>query len=151
MRVLLTGGAGFIGAHLVEAILTATDWHVEVLDRLNYAGSLDRLSQFREHPRFRYVFHDFRAPFPKRLVEHFQGVDYVIHAGAETHVENSLHDPWAFVESNVLGTYRLLELARAVQPRRFVQVSTDEVFGPAPVGTDYREVRVQSLQPVFCH
>ena len=139
MRVLITGGAGFIGAHLVEHIHKNTDWDILVLDRLNYAGSLDRLEWCRADKRVKFYFHDIRAALPEQLLSRLGRVDYIIHAAAETHVENSLNGPQVFVESNVLGTFNMLEAARRTGVERFVMVSTDEVFGPAPQGVDYKE------------
>jgi dTDP-glucose 4,6-dehydratase len=139
MRVLVTGGAGFIGSHLVEHLHVLTPWHITVLDGLNYAGSLDRLAQFRSDSRVSFVFHNICAPLSSQLLSRIGYVDYIIHAAAETHVENSLRDPAPFVMSNIVGTFNMLEASRKLQPRRFVMVSTDEVFGPAPVGVDYKE------------
>ena len=139
MRVLLTGGAGFIGHHMVEHFLTETDWEVQVLDKLTYAGSLGRLAQFKDNKRFKFVYHDFRSAFSKGLIHQLEGTDVVIHAGAETHVENSIQDPEAFVLSNVVGTFHMLELVRQILPERYVHISTDEVFGPAPDGVDFLE------------
>lgn len=139
MRLLLTGGSGFIGSHLAEHVCKNTDWDLVVLDRLNYAGNLSRLEQFKGNPRFQFVFHDIRAAFSPQKLAEIGRVDYFIHCAAESHVENSIKNPLVFVESNVLGTFNCLEAARALAVERFVQVSTDEVFGPAPTGVDYKE------------
>ncbi len=139
MRCLITGGSGFIGHHLAEHVSKNTDWDLIILDRLTYAGHLSRLEQFKGDPRFRFVFHDIRAAFSPQTLSEIGGVDYFIHCAAESHVENSLSNPLVFVESNVLGTYNCLEAARTLNVTRFVQVSTDEVFGPAPSGVDYKE------------
>lgn len=139
MNVLITGGAGFIGSHIVEHLHRNTDWNLTVLDRLNYAGSLDRLEQYRKDKRVTFRFHDIRAALQPQLLHRLERTDYIIHAAAETHVENSLHDPQAFVESNVMGTFNMLQAAQALQVDKFLLVSTDEVFGPAPVGVDYIE------------
>ena len=139
MRVLVTGGAGFIGSHLVEHFYKNTDWEIIILDRLNYAGSLDRLVQFRSDARVTFRFHDIRGQISQQLLRRLEGVHVIVHAAAETHVENSLHEPLVFVESNVGGTFQMLEAARALQVDKFVMVSTDEVFGPAPMGVDYKE------------
>jgi hypothetical protein len=92
-RVLLTGGAGFIGAHIVEHLHKNTDWDIVILDRLTYAGNLDRLAQFRGDPRIQYVFHDFRGEFSATTLYSLGKIDYIIHNGAETHVDSSLIDP----------------------------------------------------------
>jgi dTDP-glucose 4,6-dehydratase len=140
MHVLLTGGAGFIGSHIAEHIrVTRPDWRVSILDRLNYAGSLDRLARYRADDKVQFLFHDFRATFSPGLIAKLGKVNVIIHAGAETHVDNSLESPQVFVESNVLGTFHMLEACRELKAEKFVFVSTDEVFGAAPSGIDYAE------------
>lgn len=109
------------------------------LDGLHYAGNLHRIAEYAHHPRFEFIYHDFRAQFPSSVLSRLSGVDYIIHNGAETHVENSLRDPQVFVESNVMGTFNMLEAATQLQCERYIQVSTDEVYGAAPEGTDYCE------------
>lgn len=133
-NILLTGGAGFIGSHTVEEILTQTDMTVTIIDRLSYAGNLNRLAQMdcweKEKNRVRFVYHDFRSEFPffvKRLIG---GTDYIIHMGAETHVGNSFTQPRLFSQSNVNGTINMLELAKDIGCEKFVYVGTDEVYGP---------------------
>lgn len=144
MRCFVTGGCGFIGHHLIEHLALNTDWELLVLDRLNYAANLARLANWREQSpkrleHVKFFFHDFRAPFSDSLLSDIGKVDYFIHLGAESHVENSIHNPEPFVQSNVVGTFHCLEAARKLNVERFVMVSTDEVFGPAAVGTDYKE------------
>lgn len=139
--VLITGGAGFSGAHLCEHILHNTNWNVIVLDRLSYAGSLERLRDTRNDfaERIRVVYHDFRAEYPPNVLQSLREVRYVVHAGAETHVENSIRDPLPFLQSNVVGTMHTLEAARRLGIAHFIYVSTDEVHGPAPLGVDFAE------------
>lgn len=138
---MITGGAGFVGAHLSEHVLHNTELDVIVLDRISYAGSLERLRDTRRDfpERLRFVFHDFRATYPPSVLAALEGTRYVIHNGGETHVERSLQDAVLFVESNVLGTLHTLQAARQLQVERFIQVSTDEVHGPAPLGVDFVE------------
>jgi dTDP-glucose 4,6-dehydratase len=138
-RALLTGAAGFAGSHIVDHILQTTDWEIVGLDRLSYAGSLDRLKEHRGNPRLNFVFHDFRAVFPTSLLKRIGKIHYVIHNGAETHVDRSLLLPGDFIESNVVGTFHVLEAARRIGVERFIFTSTDEVFGPAPPGVSYEE------------
>lgn len=137
--ILVTGLAGFAGSHICDDILSSTDWDIVGLDRLTYAGSLERLSQHQGNPRLRMVFHDFRAEFPPSVLHLLDGVRYIVHNGAETHVDRSFTDPESFVMSNVLGTMRVLDAARKLQPERFLYVGTDEVHGPAPEGVSFRE------------
>ena len=138
--VLITGAAGFVGAHIVEHLLAETNWNIIALDRLNYAGTLERLAPLKSE-RVRFVYHDFRAAFPPPMVTWLRDVTYIIHNGAETHVDRSLVDPLPFVESNVLGTMNVLELARKLRPRlkHVILTSTDEVHGPAPDGVYFKE------------
>ncbi|HXB21868.1 MAG TPA: GDP-mannose 4,6-dehydratase [Candidatus Solibacter sp.] len=138
-KLLCTGAAGFAGAHIVRHLMTNTDWDIIGLDRLSYAGSLERLGEWQGNPRLKMVFHDFRGAYPASVLRALEGVRYVIHNGAETHVERSIHDPESFVMSNVVGTMNTLEAARQLQVEHFIYVSTDEVHGPAPNGVDFVE------------
>jgi dTDP-glucose 4,6-dehydratase len=131
MRILLTGGAGFIGSNLVRFLMERhPTWQVCVLDALTYAGNLDSLpDQFRDDPRFRFVHGNIRN---SALVEDLVAeADTVLHLAAETHVARSLHDNVAFVETDVLGTQVLLNAALKSPIERFVHVSTSEVYGTA--------------------
>lgn len=135
MNLLLTGGAGFIGHHTVEHILKETDWNIVVLDRLTYAGNLNFLTDMdiweKEGDRVKFVYHDFRSPISETTRELIGHVDFIIHMGAESHVDRSIEDPLPFAESNVIGTINMLNYAREVKPLKFIYVSTDEVYGPA--------------------
>lgn len=128
MKVLLTGGAGFSGSHMADYIAANTDWDIVVLDCLTYAGKMENLSQVPAN-RLKFIKWDFRFPLPGKVLSEIYPVDYIIHCGAETHVTNSLHDPEIFVQSNIIGTYNMLEAARQLNPVKFLYVSTDEVFG----------------------
>lgn len=138
-RVLLTGGSGFVGSHIVAHLMENTDWHIAVLDRLNYAGSLERLAHYKGDPRVEWIFHDFRAEFPASVMHRLEGTDFVIHNGAESHVDRSITDPEPFVMSNVVGTMRVLDAAKRLGIERLLYTSTDEVLGPAPSGIDFCE------------
>jgi len=134
MKLLLTGGCGFIGHHTVEHILKKTDWDIVVMDRLTYAGNLNFLSDLdcwaSEGHRVKFIYHDFRSPISETLSSLIGPLDYIIHMGAESHVDRSIDDPIPFAESNVIGTVNLLNYAREVKPKKFIYVSTDEVYGP---------------------
>jgi dTDP-glucose 4,6-dehydratase len=142
-RILITGGAGFIGHHVVEHILKNTDWQIVVLDRLTYASrGLNRLRDIQafDDRRVLTLTADLAAPMGAGLEEEIGELDYIVHLAAETHVDNSIADPWPFVRANVIGTFHMLELARRIPSlERFVYFSTDEVFGPAPSGVAYKE------------
>lgn len=127
MRLLITGGAGFIGANFVHHTLAAhPEDVVVVLDVLTYAGNLENLKAVEANPRFQFVKGDITdAAIVDPLVAE---CDAVVHFAAESHVDRSIQGPEAFVRTNVLGTFTLLEAARR-HSKRFHHVSTDEVFG----------------------
>lgn len=144
--VLLTGGCGFIGHHTVEHILKNTDWYILVLDRMSYAGNLNFLTDIeiweKEKHRVRVVYHDLRATFePTHIADLLLDgkIDYIIHMAAESHVDRSISDPMPFFQSNVIGTVNMLELAKIIKPKKFIYVSTDEVYGPSVNGHLHKE------------
>jgi len=143
MKILVTGGAGFIGHHFVESVLLNTDWEVVVLDKLTYASNgFHRLRDAGcfDNPRLKLFSADFTQIIPCGLTKEIGDIDYIVHMGAETHVDNSISDPEPFVITNVVGTMHMLNFARCLKNlKKFVYFSTDEVFGPAPAGTDYKE------------
>jgi dTDP-glucose 4,6-dehydratase len=138
MRILVTGGAGFIGSALVRHLLTETQHEVFNVDKLTYAGNLESLAPVAASPRYRFLQADIcdRAAMDEALRD-FQP-DAVMHLAAESHVDRSIDGPSAFIQTNVVGTYSLLESVRAYwlgldQERkaafRFHHISTDEVYG----------------------
>jgi len=133
--VLLTGATGHAGASLAERIIEQTDWEIVSLERLPHGSrpAFDRKAHLPAE-RIRKVYHDFRAPLPGSLLGELAGVRYVIHAGAEVHGPRSLVNPGLFVQSNVIGTFNMLEVARKIQPETFIYVSSAEALGPAPEG-----------------
>lgn len=143
-RILITGGAGFIGHHIVEYILDTTDWDIVILDRLDISGTLNRLAELpnweKERSRVKFVFHDFRAPLNEYVRTRLGNVNYILHLAASTHVDRSIEDPMLFVEDNVVGTTNMLQYARTLPHlKAFINFSTDEVFGPAPKGVAHKE------------
>lgn len=124
-KLLVTGGAGFIGSNFVHHVVKHTDHHVTVLDKLTYAGNLASLAGLPEN-RVTFVKGDIADP---TLVDDLVGrADSVVHYAAESHNDNSLSDPRPFLDTNIIGTYTLLEAARR-HDRRFHHISTDEVYG----------------------
>ena len=143
-RVLVTGGAGFIGSNFVRWALSAhADWHITTLDKLTYAGRLENLAGLETDPRHTFVRGDVAdAAAADPLV---QDADIVVHFAAETHVDRSLQAAGEFIQTDVFGTFVLLEAARrAPRLRRFIQISTDEVYGSVPEGAS---VETDELRP----
>ena len=144
VNVLVTGGAGFIGSNFVRyALETHPDWHVTTLDKLTYAGRRENLHDVIDNPRHTFVHGDIcDAPLSGPLVEQSQ---FVIHFAAETHVDRSLMAAGDFIRTDVEGTFVLLEGARRAKDlRRFIQISTDEVYGSVPTGAS---VETDELRP----
>lgn len=140
MRILVTGGAGFIGHHFIDEVLQRTDWEVVSLDRLDYSGSLNRLDSIvSDKSRVKVVFHDLKAEINPHTASLIGNVDYIVHMAAGSHVDRSIDYPMEFAMDNVIGTVNILEFARKQNLKRFVYFSTDEVFGPAPDGIAYKE------------
>jgi dTDP-glucose 4,6-dehydratase len=139
MRILVCGGAGFIGSAFARLTLADhPDDQVVVYDKLTYAGNRANLAPVADDPRFRFIQGDIRDP--GAVLEAMSGggglgpVDSVVNFAAETHVDRSIHFPHEFIETDVFGTQVLLENARELGLARFVQVSTDEVYGSIDKG-----------------
>lgn len=154
-KILITGGAGFVGSHLNEQILKKTDWEITTLDRFDAAGNPNRLSEMLsttnvDRSRIRFVFWDLKAELNEQVCKQLKGpFDYIAHLAAGSHVDRSIEDPMGFFMDNCIGTVNLLNYARdgglvrgknlsdvpeALGPieGKFLYFSTDEVFGPAP-------------------
>ncbi len=143
-RVMVTGGTGFIGHHMIDYLLKNTDHEIVILDRLDFSGNLNRLAAIpsweKESSRVSFVWHDLKAELNPLLIKSLGRVDTILHLAAGSHVDRSIDDPMSFVMDNVVGTCNLLNYARNVDTlEKFVYFSTDEVFGPAPDGVDYKE------------
>ncbi|MEN8335230.1 dTDP-glucose 4,6-dehydratase [Acinetobacter pittii] len=145
MKILITGGAGFIGSAVVRHIIQNTENEVLNVDKLTYAGNLESLISVADNPRYQFSQADIcdRAALDK-LFETFQP-DAVMHLAAESHVDRSITGPYAFIETNVIGTYQMLEASRAYwlglsdekkAAFRFHHISTDEVYGDLEGTTD---------------
>jgi dTDP-glucose 4,6-dehydratase len=133
MRLLVTGGAGFIGSNFVRHVLAAHPGDSIVnLDKLTYAGNLENLRDVEANPRYRFVKGDICDAAVVR--EALRGVDAVVHFAAETHVDRSNRGADDFLRTNVMGTFTLLEAARELRVGRFLAVSTDEVYGSIAEG-----------------
>lgn len=133
-KILITGGAGFIGSHLVRLFVnTNPDYHIYNLDKLTYAGNLENLKDLEDAPNYSFIQGDICDQELLEKIFHEQEIDAVIHLAAESHVDRSIDGPEAFIQTNIMGTFRLLEAARKAWVGRqdvlFHHVSTDEVFG----------------------
>ena len=156
-RVLVTGGAGFIGSHLIDNLLRETDWEIVSLDRLDFSGSLNRLHESIEnHPpevrkRVKIVFHDLKAGINPQVRSTIGKIDIIYHLAAGSHVDRSILYPLEFIEDNVLGTAHLLELARTMDGlEHCIVFGTDEIFGPM-LDTPYKENdRLNPSNPYSC-
>ncbi len=129
-RLLVTGGAGFIGSNFVRMLLSEQpDCFIANLDKLTYAGNLENLAGFLDHPNHKFIKGDIcdRQLIEKIIDQH--RIDAIINFAAESHVDRSITGPKVFIQTNVTGTLTLLEAARDKKLERFVQVSTDEVYG----------------------
>ena len=145
-KILITGGAGFIAHHIVEKILSTTDWEVITLDRLDFSGNLNRLNEVVSKQndsvkkRIKVVYHDLKAEINPEIAAMIGKVDYIAHLAAGSHVDRSISFPLEFVMDNVVGTANILEYARKLDClEKFAYFSTDEIFGPAPEGISYKE------------
>ena len=144
--LLITGGAGFIGGHVVRLMTQRyPDYHIICLDKLTYAGNLETIADVAEAPNFTFVQADIcdYETMRRLLVEH--EVDGIIHLAAESHVDRSISDPFTFARTNVLGTLSLLQAAKEVwsarpegyEGKRFYHISTDEVYGALELDGDF--------------
>lgn len=128
MKLLITGGAGFIGSCFVRYMLNKhQDYKIINLDALTYAGNIENLSDVKDDPNYSFVKGNICDK--NLIVELTKDVDAIINFAAETHVDNSISNPNIFIETNVVGTLNLLEAAKNNKVERYLQVSTDEVYG----------------------
>ncbi len=145
-KILITGGAGFIAHHVIDKILSTTDWEVITLDRLDFSGNLNRLNEVvssypsKDRKRVKVVYHDLKAELNPEISASIGKIDLIAHLAAGSHVDRSIKYPIEFVKDNVLGTAHILDFARKCDNlERFAYFSTDEIFGPAPSGVNYKE------------
>lgn len=128
-RLLITGGGGFMGSNFIKYVLgNYPDYEIVNLDKLTYAGNLDNLKEVENDPRYVFVQGDIaKADDVDKAIG--DGVDVIINYAAETHVDRSILEPRAFLDTDIYGTYTLLEAVRAGKAEKLIQISTDEVFG----------------------
>lgn len=143
-KVLISGISGFASAHIVEHILTNTDWNIVGVAGWTHKGTPERLEEvLKGNPdwknRVEVITHDLIAPFPERTKKRIGKCDYILNIASESHVDRSIDDPVPFIQNNVNLTLTMLEFAREYPCEKFVQFSTDEVYGVAPEGVDHKE------------
>lgn len=143
-RALLTGIGGSIGVHFVAHIMHNTDWEVVGIDSFRHKGEFDRITEVcKEHPdwleRIKVITHDLTAPLSERQIERLGHIDYIINLASLSDVQASIDDPVPFIRNNIELMLNTLELARKLNPRVFLQFSTDEVYGPASVDQAHPE------------
>ena len=139
-NLLVTGGAGFIGSNFVHYMLARhSDYRIVVYDKLTYAGNLDNLLPVQDDSRYRFVRGDICIRADVEAAVRAHDIDTIVNFAAESHVDRSIMDPDAFIQTSVYGTYILLEVARSFGLERYHQISTDEVYGHIPVGHSSKE------------
>jgi dTDP-glucose 4,6-dehydratase len=136
MKIIITGGCGFIGHHFVEHIFKNTDWDIIIFDKLSYASNgFERLrdTDTLNNSRVKVFTNDLTQPLPEGIIKEIgSNIDYIVHMAAETHVDNSIKDPKLFIDNNIYSTLNMLEYAKLLPSlKMFFYFSTDEVFGPA--------------------
>ncbi len=147
MQLLVTGGAGFVGSNFIRHVLAARpDARVVNLDLLTYAGNLENLADVAGNPRYRFVRGDVSQPEHLRFCLD-ERLDAIVNFAAESHVDRAILNSTPFVTTNVLGTQTLLELARKLKTARFLQVSTDEVYGSIESGSFTEESPLEPNSP----
>ncbi len=145
-NVLITGGAGFIGSNFARMLVGESDIeHIKILDKLTYAGSLDNLENILDNPKIEFIRGDIADPDDAGRA--MQNIDWVINFAAESHVDRSLTDASQFIRTNIEGVRNLLEIARDTKPKKFLQISTDEVYGPVLSGATDETARLKPSSP----
>jgi dTDP-glucose 4,6-dehydratase len=137
MKLFVTGGAGFIGSTFIRCVLAETEHEVVNFDKLTYAGNLRNLASVERNPRYSFVRGDICDTAAVESAMH--GCGAVVHFAAESHVDRSIYEPNAFIDTNVVGTSVMLRVARELDVERFLLVSTDEVYGDLAAGGDADE------------
>ncbi len=147
-NILVTGGAGFIGSNFVHTMLGKYDnIRVVVYDKLTYAGNLDNLAPVADDPRYHFHRGDICDAAAVEAMMQRYDIDTIVNFAAETHVDRSLMEPGSFIQTDVYGTYVLLEAAKKYEIERYHQVSTDEVYGQVLAGRSTEEDRLHTRSP----
>ena len=146
MNILVTGGCGFIGSNFIKYILKKySSYKIVNLDKLTYAGNLDNLKDVEKNKNYKFIKGDICN---KRIVEKIaKHVDCIINFAAETHVDRSILEAGSFIKTDVYGTYILLEAAKKYRHKKYIQISTDEVYGSIDKGSFTEESRLKPNSP----
>lgn len=141
-RVLLTGASGFFGSHLLRHLMTNTDWEFVCICSWTHKGTPERVENAidgLDKSRVTVITHDLVAPLTEFTRSKLGDIDYILNIASNSHVDRSITNPGEFVVGNTLLAYNMLELARELKPKLFLQFSTDEVYGVAPKGVNHAE------------
>jgi dTDP-glucose 4,6-dehydratase len=145
-NIIITGGAGFIGSNFIKFILNNYDYNIYNFDKLTYAGNLENLTDVEKNPKYKFVRGDIcdRTVVEKTVKEN--SIDTIVNFAAESHVDRSILGSEEFIITNVLGTQVLLDVAKYIGLEKFLQVSTDEVYGSLP--EDKKEIKFTEKTPI---
>jgi dTDP-glucose 4,6-dehydratase len=149
-RVIITGGGGFCGAHLIMHLLHKTDWHLISIDSFRHMGKTDRITDMMRSypeyaPRLTVLTHDLAVPFSDQFIDRLGKIDYIVSMASMSHVDTSIKSPRDFFNNNTNLMWSLVEYAITdpqnpkLRVEKFLHISTDEVYGPAPLGYDHIE------------
>lgn len=141
-RVILTGASGFFGSHLLRHLLVNTDWEFICPCSWTHKGTPERIENALigiDKSRVTIITHDLTAPFTEQTKKRIGKIDYILNIASNSHVHRSIDNPGEFILGNTALAYNMLELARELKPEIFLQFSTDETFGPAPIGVNHKE------------
>jgi len=145
--VLITGIGGFMGSHTLRHVLTTTDWKIIGIDSFRHMGKTDRITQQlsdQDLSRLTLIRHDLTVPFSEQFEQKLKDVDYVLNIASESHVDRSITDPREFTENNVALILTMLEWLKKSNVKKFIHISTDEVYGPA---TDHNHKEGEPYRP----
>ena len=135
-KILLTGASGLVGSHILKHLLKTTDAEIICPCSWEHKGNPNNIPK---DPRVKVITHDLSAQFPDAMIKEFEGVDVILNLASDSHVDRSITDPVPFVRNNINIALTMLELARKIKPRLFLQFSTDETYGSVPEGYSSKE------------